>query len=223
MAAKRPRITFVVLADAHKVGERGKVDCFGIFSEVGVWGLPANRECSVVYGLTNVQPGPIHMSLWLKSGQEKATRVSYGKVEFEQSTHAATFANRIPLQITQLGPHMVGLTLDSHETPQRPVWIPFFVNQLPWPEQLSKSHLALALADAHTVKAATATLTCQKCETKYTFAVTLDPNATLPRGHLAFPESGSFKCRKCGTVHFLRDVEGQLRSQLGRSTGGEVT
>lgn len=63
---KGPLVTFAVLADAHEIAEQGKIDCFGIFDIMRVWAVPAVREFSIVFGLSDVATGNATLSYWLK-------------------------------------------------------------------------------------------------------------------------------------------------------------
>jgi hypothetical protein len=217
----KSKVTFAVLADAHKVGDRGKVDCYGIFSRLGVWALPANRECSIVVGLAKIGEGPHEKVLWLRHGKDKSQRIGKIGLNAKEPVPSVVISTRIQFQIKHIGEHALGVSDGKQDSPSGAFWIPFNVHKLPWPEPLSGEALANALADTHSIARVGAEITCKKCQSRYKFEVVLDPKAKLSRGAKPFPASGKFRCSKCNQIHFLKDIEGQVRTQLGRSTSGE--
>lgn len=220
MAPLRPKVAFVTAADAHKVGDRAKVDALGLFTTLGVWGVPAQRECSLIIGVDDLPAGNTPFSVWLRSPGGRSTQVGAGTITRVGGPGNRTLlAHRIHLVLARTGSYGLGVSLGSHKTPRNAAWFPLVVHDLPWPERPSPDRLAAALADPTTIKAVRVVLECRKCHRKYTFEIQLDPNAKLSRGSLPFPPDGTFRCPACDSVHHLRDVEGQLRSQLGRPGG----
>ena len=217
-----PRITFMLLSDAHKIGEHGKVDSLGIFTRLFVFGLPAIRESSLCFGFDNVEKGQYYFTVWLKHGRKKAKKFSEIKMETLKSREAVLFAYRVPFEIEALGDHSVGISLGRTARPNRAYWIPLNVSKLPWPELPVGEALQTALLDPHVIKRVQATIVCQKCSRKYVFEALLDTSLKASRGARVFPGDGRFECQKCNHPHFLKDIEGQLRSQLGKSTLGET-
>jgi hypothetical protein len=215
----QPRVSFVVPADTHKIGAQSKVDCFGVFTTMGVWGLPALRECSVVFGLNNVPAGETTLSLWLRPSGRDVHRLADMKLESPASVVSTVNAFRAPFSLKASGAHDIGVGVGKSSL--KAGWATVFINVLPWPELPQGVELARALADPHTIKSTRAVVGCQNCSAEYIFQVNLDPSVPLPKGSLAFPTDGRFACKKCKTIHHLRDIEGQLRFQLGRSTTGE--
>ena len=209
------RLAFAVLADTHKQSDSGKVDCFGLFDTVRVWATPATRECSLAIGLADVLPGLTQLAVWLRKGKQRPQKMASMSLESTDSTHSAILAQRLHLVLKTPGRHEVGVQIGT-----KPIlWIPLAVVLEEWPTALDGERLRQALADPNTLKAARAILTCRSCESSFVFEVHLNPEAPLSKGALAFPPKGVFRCPKCETVHHLRDIEGQLRSQLGKVAG----
>jgi hypothetical protein len=217
MARLRARIASITLADAHKVGDRGKVDAFGLFTNLGVWGLPAQREFSVIACAEQVSAGKNAVAIWLRTPNRTLTRVGHGNFTHpKQGDPSSVIAHRIHLQFAKTGVHQIGMTLGDADTPRNAIWFLLKVYELPWPALPTGQQLKSILADPTTIKSARAVLECGKCKSTYVFEIRLDPDALPTDKSLPFPTSGVFRCPKCGTEHPLRDVEGQMRSQLGR-------
>ncbi len=216
MPTSTPRPTFAILADAHKVGERGKIDCYGVFDVVGVWATPATRECSIVFGVQNVPAGTTKLSLWLRTPGQKAVQLGTASIQAKDAARSIINAARIQLLFTQFGPYELGVAAGETSVPRHALWIPLAASSLPWPSFPTGEELQKLLADPHTIKTARVQLTCNKCRTNYVFQVSLDPAKPLERGVLPFPGDGLFTCPKCRTIHQLKDLEGQLRAQVGR-------
>lgn len=216
-------IAFAFLADAHKMTTHGKKDAIGIFTHLGVFALPATREFSIVLGVTEVAEGTYPLSFWLRHGRRRARKVAVGTLNSTVDAIATVLAERIKLSIDTLGGHSIGVCLGSGPHPTHAYWTPLHVEKLPWPEQPSGSELSRLLKDSSVIRGARAELVCNKCRKKYVFEVDLDPAKKPRRGVLRFPPDGQFECRTCGQVHFLKDVEGQVRSQLGKSLSGDAT
>ncbi len=225
MASKprNPRVTFALLADGHKMGERGKVDCFGIFTNLGVWAVPARRECSVAFGIKDMPKGRLIVSCWLRRRGQKPRRLAMGHLTIDSPTHAASFANRIPLEISGLGAHEVGVCIGATIRGSNVLWIPLLIHKLPWPVLPKGSRLQKALRDPQGLKAVRTVLKCGKCGSEYNFQANIDPDMPLDEGALAFPPDGKFKCPDCGVVHYLKDIEGQGLAHLAQTAEAGVT
>jgi hypothetical protein len=216
-----PKITFVILADAHKPSNNGKVDCFGLFTDLFLWAIPALRECSIAFGIKGVRKGHHELSVWLKHGREKAQKLSKVEVDATADSFSSIFAYRIPIPINHFGIHQIGISRGSSMSPKGVMWIPLRVGELPWPEPIEGDALAAILNDPTAIKRAKAVIQCPDCTRKFTFEARLDASAKATKGSRSFPANGEFTCSKCGRTIYLRDIEGQLRSQLGLSITGE--
>jgi hypothetical protein len=219
MASKSqsPRVTFALLADGHKVGERGKVDCFGIFNNLGVWAVPARRECSVAFGIKDIPKGELIVSFWLRRKGQRPRSLAKGVLTIDSSAHAASFANRIPLVIESFRAHEVGVCIGTKIRGRNVLWTPLLIVELPWPALPKGSRLQRVLRDPQSLKAARAVLKCVKCDNEYIFQANLDPNMSLDEVARPFPPDGKFKCPECGTVHHLRDIQGQALAHLAQT------
>ncbi len=215
--SRKPRVTFALLADGHKMGERGKVDCFGIFNSLGVWAVPARRECSVAFGIKDIPRGRLTLSFWLRRKGQKPRPLAKGDLTTDSPTHAANYANRIPLVISGLRAHEVGVCIGATIRRDNVLWTPLFIDMLPWPALPKGSRLQRALRDPQGLKAAKAVLKCTKCGIEYIFQANLDPDMLLDKGARPFPPDGKFKCPECDTVHHLKDIEGQALAHLAKT------
>lgn len=217
--AKAPRVVYAILSDSHKQGVNAKIDAFGLFSWINVWGLPATRECSITIGLRDVPPGTTRFRLWHKAPGAEPKDIGHGDVATNERAAGLIMAERIPLRFTTSGVHQIGVGLDGGSA--RSIhWTPVEVRAQELAPHPAGADLAKLLADPHSIKSLRAELLCKKCSTRHVFELHLDPSAPLSRGTHAFPPSGRFKCPRCGSTHYTRDLEGQLRSHLGRRVPG---
>lgn len=216
----KPQISFAVLADAHKDAGNGKIDCFGIFDNVGLWAAPATRECSVVFGIRDIPAGPLEVSHWLRvqHAGRKAIKILQGHLNLESATRSVIVATRIPLSIERVVPYELGVAIGEELRGQNALWIPLETKLFPWPAPLGKEELAKVLADPKSIKSARALLICSSCKNQYIFQINLDSASPIPADARSFPETGEFRCPECSTVHHLKDIEGQLRAQLGKQS-----
>lgn len=198
------------------MGEAGKIDCFGMFDILGLWATPARRECSVAFGLKNIPVGEIQISFWLRVAGKKAQRIGFGNLKTKAPGHSQILANRIRLAVEQFGTHQIGVAVGNVLSGKNALWIPLLVRELPWPSLPTGQELEKRLSDPHSIKSGRAVLKCEKCKTEYIFQINLDPEAPMPDGSLPFPGDGLFVCPSCRTTHHLKDVEGLVRSQLGK-------
>ena len=212
-----PKAVFLLLADAHKISPIGKIDVFGLFTAAGAWGFPAQRVWTIVAAFQNVSEGKHSFSVWVRPPSGKARKVGHG--QFAVSSRANTYAymaHHTPIPIAGPGKHSVGIALGDKVHPQGVAWCPIDVAKMPWPETPPPDKLKEYLSDPASVKMTRVVVSCPKCSRRYTFHVNLDPEAPRPKGTLAFPESGVFRCKRCSTPLYLKDLEGQARSQLGQ-------
>lgn len=218
----KPKFTFAFLADAHKESAFGKTDAFGIFDVVNLWATPATRECSFVFGVRNLPPEGVHISCWMRilGAGRKAHKIADAEIKTSTASLSATSGFRLPLAISKVGLHEVGISIGHELGHGHALWIPLQVILLPWPAQPGGDDLRKLLADPHSIKSGRAVVVCRKCKSTYTFQVNLDPNAPIAADALPFPENGEYRCEKCNSVHYLKDIEGNLRSQLGRQGPG---
>lgn len=216
MATKRTKPIFVILADGHKVGDRGKIDCYGIFTSMGVWALPAARECSIAFSIRNVPKGNSTLSFWFRKSGQKAKRITNAKMHSTEAVQAGNYAHRIKLDITETGNLEFGLSVGRRLTGHNAFWTPLLVHTLPWPELPVGDDLHAILDDPHSIKSVRANLTCDKCQSEFTFQKDLDPSAELDKKSLPFPKNGVFRCTTCRKRHDLKDIEGQVLTQLGK-------
>lgn len=215
-----PRISFAVLGDSHRVADSGKVDILGIFDTLTVWGFPAHRQFSVGIGVRDIGVGVHRVTYWVRRNRAKSEMVAEGQLDADQKLHSTIFAHRITVSLKGEGLHELGVVVGSGATARGAMWLPLNVVKTPWPSPPAGADLKAVLSDPHAIKAARATIDCGKCKRRYVFEVQLDPDAVRPSGSRAFPASGQFKCPECGTIHHLRDIEGQLLAQLGRVSSG---
>lgn len=211
-------IAFVLPADAHKRGQASKIDAFGLFTKVGVWALPATRDFSLIVGIDRLPLGESTLAIWHRPPTGKFARLGHGDITHrDESAASSIVAHRVSLRIEAAGSHRLVAGLGRGIPRPSGAGFNLWVHELPWPEVLSGTDLERALADPSTLKGGRAVLECDGCNRKYTFEVYLDPNTSLGKGSLPFPESGVFICPKDGSKHHVRDIEGQIRNTLGRS------
>lgn len=217
------KISFIVLSDNHRSDERGKIDCFGIFNIMNVWATPAHREFSFVFGLSDLSNNE-EMKIWLRDPNDKVIELATLKISQQDIDKTALFniisARRFSVSLNSIGRHEVGMGLSKSPKDINIHWVPLLVNLLPWPSIPNGDELTKILKDPHAIKASRAIVSCKRCKTEYIFEINLIPGATLSEGALPFPPNGTFSCTHCSMMHYLRDIEGQVRSQLGRSTKG---
>jgi hypothetical protein len=222
-------VYLVVLADAHKRGEAGKVDLYGIFSTLRVWGVPTQRECSIAIGLKDVTPGVISLTMWLRKHGRKAAQVGNAQLQIrktdgnDEGRTCLVVAERIAIPIADVGDFEIGVSVGQQIRGGRAYWCPVVFDKLPWPILPEGVALERALRRPEVLKSVRAHVVCNKCKTEYVFQINLDPAAERDEGVRNFPKSGVFTCGKCKTKHHLRDIEGQALAQLAESanSGGK--
>lgn len=220
MGEKTPEVAYAFVADGHKEGESGKIDVQGIFAELAIWATPAKREFSLVVGIRNVPSGETDFSLWIRRRGSPATQVGKIEIEADRAPEVITIAERTPIIFHDTGVHELGVSKGQSVKGPGTYWIPIGINLLPWPKIPTGEALQKLLKKPDVVRSARALLTCEKCGSTYIFQKDLDPNAELGEGAVPFPEEGRFQCTECGSVHYTRDIEGQVTSQLGKTTQG---
>lgn len=216
---KEPKISSLFLADSFEKGNRGKVDVAGIFNQFSIWGLPASRKFSIIISISGLQKGKytIPLSLILPSGGKK--EISRLDLEVSQKTPGIIEGHTVNVALTEQGSHKILATIE--ETGEKHYSI-LEVTTKAWPKLPSGKNLERALKDPNTIKAARAVFKCSKCNNEYIFQINLDPNKELDHDALHFPKDGEFKCRKCGEIHHLKDIEGQVLSQLANSASKTI-
>ena len=215
-----PQITYAFVADSHKRSESGKLDVQGIFNSIGIWAAPARREFSLVVGIQDVPTGHTVYSLWFRRRGSRAQQLGKFEIDARKVPEILTVAERVPITFSELGTHEIGVAKGPSLKGARVRWIPINIHSFPWPDLPSGEELKRLLRKPDVVKAARALLTCEACGTTYIFQKNLDPTAELDEEALPFPETGEFRCPECDSVHYTRDIEGQVISQLGKSTQG---
>lgn len=211
MGSKETRVNFVLLADSHRTGKHGKIDSFGIFTNINIWAIPAIREFSIVFGIENVPAKRTIITVLLKKNEGRSRKIATGEMASGTPKVGSVTGLRITWTFKSTGKYKAGIRVGKKH-----FWLPFQVTKQPWPERLTGKELASALADPNTSKVAQVQFTCRKCGRKHRFEVHLSPHAKRSKGSADFPPDGKFKCPKCKTIHHLKDFEGQLLSNLGR-------
>lgn len=214
---KKPRVSFAFFSDAHKIGATGKLDCFGIFDTLRVWAVPATREFSIIAGFENLPEGETTFEVLLR-GKRPERKVGTMIVLAKQSVANVIAGERIKLTIRDIGQQEIGIKVADGRA-ARVLWLPLMVSKLPWPVLPSGEELKRILLDPRSIKAARAEFLCAKCDFKHLLEIQLDPDKPLSRGTSSFPADGKLKCGKCKTIQYVRDIEGQLLSHLGKPMG----
>ncbi len=217
---RKPKVAFAILADSHKAGAGGKLDAQGIFDTLFVWGTPATRECSLIFSLSNIPSGTTELTFWLRGPSKKSKVIGKAKLSASASSHSLIIGERLRFSLSEVGAFQVGVAL-AGDTERSIRWLPMLVQLQPWVELPTGSELAALLAESQAIKALRAELRCGKCASRYQFELQVDQSRPLTKGALPFPKDGKFKCPKCRTIHHLRDVEGRLRSHIGRTASSE--
>ena len=213
MKSKSVRVGAALLADGHKVGPNGKVDAVGLFNRFFIWGLPATREFSVVARIDEVSSGQHDFEVVLKASGRAVRTIANLNLDALVDTQSLTTGLRVAVEFKAEGVSKLGIRLVS-EKGARTYWIPLSVEMMDWPKMPKGQALKSVLASPDTVKRVRAEIKCKSCSGEYVFEIALDPNAVPAADVEQFPEDGEFECRKCGEMHYLRDVEGQMRHHL---------
>jgi len=220
MTRSTSKVTFVVISDSHKIVANNKVDAVGIFDSFLIWATPATREFSVTVGFENLPVGTTELIIW-KRVKGKARQVAQVVASSDSPQRLAISAQRLRLKISDLLDHEIGVGF--RDAGARTIkWLPVAIKLQPWIELPTGDALKKLLSDPHAIRGLRAEVICDKCKpaSKYIFEINADPAVKLDRGVKRFPESGRFTCPKCQTVHQLKDIEGQLRSHIGRYVPG---
>lgn len=213
---KKPTVSYALLADSHSESDQGKIDVFGVFTGVRVWATPAYRNCSLVVGLKDIPEGAFQLSIWLRAQGEKAASVRTLKGEASSAQAAKTIAIDIPLRLSSMGNHEVGVGIGGNIR-GGVFWTPFEVRKREWPELPTGDALQEALNSSDVVTSSRAILKCDECGTEHILQKNLDPDAPIESPAEPFPEDGILICSECGEEHHVKDIEGQVTAQLGKS------
>lgn len=217
--SKQPTVAYGLLADSHSEADRGKIDVFGVFTSMKIWATPANRECSLVIGLRNVPESQFVISIWFRSEGDKAEKLGAVEADSGSTEFAKTVAFRVPLPLSGIGRHELGVTI-GESVRGGVFWIPLRVIQRDWPQLPTGEELQDALDDPNVIDSVRAVIECDDCGKEYIFQKNLDPNASIDPPAEPFPEDGVLKCSECGSVHHVKDIEGQVTAQLGTAAQG---
>lgn len=209
-----PKISSILLADSFEKGNRSKVDATGIFNQINVWGLPASREFSIILSINGLEKGDysIPLSLELPSGEIKS--ISRVEINVSKKTLGIIEGYKFNVALSEKGIHKISAVIE--QTGEKHYTLLNVLTQ-EWPKLPTGKNLEIALKDPNRIKAARAVLTCGECKSEFIFQVNLDPNEALDDNALNFPEDGVFKCKKCGKIHYTKDIEGQVISQLAKT------
>ena len=217
---RAPRLTFFTLSESHRVTEGGKVDAIGIFNTFHVWATPAVREFSLTIGVTNLPAGTSEFNVYRRIGS-KVQLIGNVRFTSEKVQQNGIGASRFVIKIGVFKDFELGLGLPG-EGPRNIRWLPINIVRQPWVELPTGDALSRILSEPHTIKALRAEIVCEKCSARFTFEINVNPDAKRERGIRSFPEDGKFRCPKCRGIHHLKDIEGQLRSHIGKSIPGEA-
>lgn len=216
---KIPKVTSLLLSDAHRAAENGKIDAYGLFTKFIVWAVPATRECSIIAKIDNAPAGQAKFDVLVQDQNKVSRQVGVFSLKSETRQPSALAALGIALTFSKSGNHKIGIKPEGGSDRQI-FWFSFLVEVLPWLELPTGKQLESLLSDPHSIKHMRASLTCSNCGKTYTFELSLDPAKKRERGIRPFPPSKKFKCPSCSKSHNLGDIEGQLRFHLVNQSKG---
>ena len=210
-STKKPKIVFLALADSHRIGADKKVDCFGIFSKFYVWGFPANRKVSCILGISNFKDEAT-ISLFWKPPKEGRIRIGSINVkkQKERFETVVPLAGSFTISMTKTQIHYLEAEIEGEV-----FRTPLIVTRKKWPHFTQKKVNEL-LKDPSVIKSAASEVSCSTCGHRYLFEVHLDKSKPISGGAQNFPEDGLLICKTCETKLYLKDIEGQMRSLLGK-------
>jgi hypothetical protein len=220
-SVKKPKITSLLLSDAHRVSENGKIDAFGLFTKFLVWNIPATRECSIIAKIDNPPVGEIEFEILVQNEDKISQEVASFSVKSESDQYSALPAFRLPITFSNSGKLKIGIK-PKGGSDRELFWSTFFVEVLPWLELPTGNKLEQILSDPHSIKHMRASIACAKCAKAYTFELSLQPIKTKERGIKPFPKNKKFKCPACSHSNNLGDIEGQLRYHLVNQGQGSL-
>lgn len=211
---KHPSVSFLFLADGHRDAERGKVDAQGIFNQLGVWAVPTSRDFSVVLGLSDIPAGTHEFAILLEPPRGEAVELTTMRLRAPTDSPGLVSGHRVSARIEKMGSYKIAVRYRGGL--RNSAYLRLMVVEKKWPVLPTGIELRKVLARPNIIRAARAVLTCPQCKTEYIFQVNLDPGDPLPKEAMPFPPSGKFECPECGQIHYTKDTEGQVTSQLAQ-------
>lgn len=220
---KLPSFGSAIFCNSATQGERGKVDCRGIFTSFLAWGYPTSiRNWQAIVTIYDLPEETIRVSVAIAHRGDKRRVLATAKVA--KTGRELGSVVHIPLRhqfdrdgIYNVFFNIVGTT--------KSLKVPVRVSTQDWPE-FTRREIELMRKNKSLPNAIRAIITCLKCSSPYTFEEALLPEHKMAGGVQPFPSSGFIACASCGWKIDLKDIQGQVRSSMKTavqiaSKGGE--
>ena len=214
-----PKLAGAVFCNSATQGEGGKVDCRGVFTSFLAWAYPtAIRNWHAILTVHDLPPGTTSIAVAISRGRGKKTTIATADIQRGKPDLGTVVNLPLRFRFQAEGFYTVHFTVVGT---RRSLNVPVKVTTKKWP-RFSKKQLQFLRDNPAVPHSLRMILVCSDCSQPYTFEESVLPDADLPGGVLAFPDSGTFECPGCGHVLHVRDIQGQLRDSMLNAVSGAM-
>lgn len=208
-----------LLSDNVKSSEKGKVDCYGVFTIMYAWGYPCSRTWKATITIFELPKGKTSITVNLMKGNKIIKALANVTIETDEPNSVIVVPIPMKYRFEKHGLYNLEFSLKDNKNKLR---LPFEVRTNEW-TQFTEKEIEFAKGNSSIPQSIRANVHCDKCEHAYIFEETFLPELELKGGILRFPESGKFECEECDHAIELRDIQGQLRASLKEIITKEIS
>lgn len=212
MSNKRPpSFGSAIFCNSATQGERGKVDCRGIFTSFLAWGYPTSiRNWQAIVTIYNLPKETTAVSVAI--AYRRGKRKTLATADIEKGEKELGNVLHIPLRYQFYREGIYNIFFNIIGT-IKTLKVPLKVSTQDWPE-FTDREIELIRKNKNLPNAIRAIVICSDCSKPYTFEEALLPGHKMADGVQPFPNSGFIICESCGAKIYLKDVQGQVRSSM---------
>jgi len=208
---KPPSFGSAIFCNSATQGERGKVDCRGIFTSFLAWSYPTfMRNWQAIVTIYDLPKKTIGVSVAIACGRGKKETLATADVEKREGELGNVLHIPLRYQFHKEGIYNIFFNIIGTV---KMLKVPLKVSTQDWPE-FTDREIESIRRKKNLPNAIRAVVICSDCSKPYTFEEALLPGHKIADGVEPFPNSGSIICESCGTKIYLKDVQGQVRSSM---------
>ena len=200
-----------IFCNSATQGERGKVDCRGIFTSFLAWAYPTSiRNWQAIVTIYNLPKETTTVSVAIAYGRGKKETLATADVEKGEKELGNVLHIPLRYQFHREGIYNIFFNIIGTI---KMLKVPLKVSTQDWPE-FTQGEIELIRKNKKMPNTIRANLTCSNCSKPYTFEEALLPGHKMADGVQPFPDSGFIICKSCRRKIYLKDVQGQVRSSM---------
>jgi len=207
----KPRLVSAFFCNSTSQGDRGKINCRGVFTTFLAWAYPTSiRNWQAILTLHNLPKDTTSISVAISRAYGKKTTLAAADIQRGKQDFGSIINIPLQYQFDKEGFYTVHFSIIGSTNVLK---VPIKVTTMPWP-QFTKKQIQFLNDNLSILHSLRVNILCSNCSRPFNFEESVLPDTKLADGVLPFPDSGKIECESCGHILYVKDIQGQLRNSI---------